>query len=383
MAILILPALLQAAGQGVRLVDFQNFEYPFQESFVPSGWNWLTTISPQRVRLVHGRANFDRADPHGAYLELISVNYGDLDRDGEDEAVVDLLYSTGGTANWHYLYIFKASNHAATLIAVLESGSRADGGLIGSKISHGLLVLDFADADRREGDCCSRGIIRVEYRLKDGRFHETGPRQKDSIRFVNGPAYQAGPQTVNTSVDGQNVNIVYTDAKGVTRPLTSSGVNVEPNLSPDGNLVVFLRKLNAGESEIWTIGTGGKDLRRIFHGPVHWNGRTYPSSSLRSPKWSADAHSIYFVTDFSLTKGALWCLDLTSQEAKAIIPEAVNFGVIQSGRYRGYLVANQRSEGASYPVYPFLLYTPAGRRVQQIGEETDDLEQLVSDWEHR
>jgi len=68
---------------------------------------------------------------------------------------------------------------------------------------------------------------------------------------------------------------------------------------------------------------------------------------------------------------------------------AVVYGVIQSGRYRGYMVANQRvlptseSDEPSYPIYPFFLFSPQGEKVQQLGDETEDLQELLSNWEHR
>lgn len=385
------PLMLTAAEPGIRGFDFKNFEYPWlRGSGVPASWNWLDAIPRSRVRLHSGRLTQDPTDPpHSDYLQLGSVTFGDLDGDEQDEAAVNLYYETGGTASWHYLYIFKAANGTAVPIGILKSGSRAYGGLTDVKISQGLLILDFADGDRQQGECCSRGIIRVNYRLQGGRFIETGARQKDSIRFIYYPFDKQGPQTVTTRLDKQNVNIVYTDANGIKKPLTSSGVNTEPGLSHDKSSVVFLREPKPKEKEIWAIGTDGSGLRPLFQGAVRWNNQVYPSSSLRLPRWSTDGQAIYFVTDFTATSGALWRLDLATGKAAVMIPDAVMYGVIQTGRYRGFLVANQRSlsttdaDGGRYPVYPFSLYTGLGEKVQQIGDETEDLEQLLADWEGR
>ncbi len=385
------PLMLTAAEPGIRGVDFKNFEYG--RPVTPSGrsnWNWLQVTPTSHVRLQNGDLTLDPTDPpHSDYLRLSSVTYGDLDGDRQDEAAVDLYYKTGGTASWHYLYIFKAWNGTAVPIGVLKSGSRAYGGLADVKIRQGLLVLDFADGDRQEGDCCSRGIIRVSYRLQGGRFIETGARQKDSIRFAYYPPEKSGPKTVKSRVDQQNINIVYTDTNRMERPLTSSGVNTEPDLSHDKSWVVFLREPNENEKEIWAIGTDGSGLRRLFQGPVRWNNKAYPSSSLRLPRWSTDGQAVYFVTDFTATSGALWRLDLATHMAAVTIPDAVMYGVIQAGRYRGFLVANQRtlskaeSDGSRYPVYPFFLYTARGENVQQIADETGNLEQLLAEWEDR
>jgi hypothetical protein len=389
--VLLTPLMLTAAERGTHGVDFRNFEYPWIEELgVPSNWEWRYVAAGSHVRLKNGWLTLDPADPpHSAYLHFGSVTFGDLDGDRQDEAVVDLLYGSGGTANWHYLYVFKATNGTVVPIGILKSGSRAYGGLADVRISKGLLILDFADEDRREGDCCSRGIIRVRYRLQGKRFLETGSRQKDSVRSFFYPFDKEGPQTVKTSLNQQKVNIVYTDANGVEKPLTASGVNTEPSLSSDKSSVVFLREPNQEEKEIWAIGTDGSGLRLLFRGSVRWNSHVYPSSSLRLPQWSTDGKAVYFVTDFTATSGALWRLDLATSKAAVMIPDAVMYGVIQTGRYRGFLVANQRalskadSDGSRYPAYPFFLYTARGEKVQPIGDETEDLDGLLADWEGR
>lgn len=93
-----------------------------------------------------------------------SVTYGDPNGDRHDEAAVDLLCGSGGTANWHYLYIFTLADGSPALMARLRSGSRADGGLVKVLIEQNTLVFDFEDGARRLGDCCSKGYIRMRYR---------------------------------------------------------------------------------------------------------------------------------------------------------------------------------------------------------------------------
>jgi len=112
---------------------------------------------------------------------LVSVTYGDLDGDGREEAAVDLLYGTGGTANWHYLYVYALDGRQPKLLAVLESGSRADGGFMRVKVQKQSLILDFADSELGVGICCSEGYIRVHYLWIRGKFIEAGARQKGRL----------------------------------------------------------------------------------------------------------------------------------------------------------------------------------------------------------
>ncbi|MGH9729735.1 MAG: hypothetical protein ACRD4V_14255 [Candidatus Acidiferrales bacterium] len=116
----------------------------------------------------------------GEYLELLHTMYGKID--DQDVAALDVLYSTGGTANWHYLYVYRLANGKPKLMGWLRSGSRADRGLVNTVIRGGLLVLDFEDPAKREGDCCSDGYIRVSYRWQNGRFVEVPPRQYGPLK---------------------------------------------------------------------------------------------------------------------------------------------------------------------------------------------------------
>lgn len=87
--------------------------------------------------------------------------------------------------------------------------------------------------------------------------------------------------------------------------------------------------------------------------------------------------------------GALWQLDVGSGAIRPLISDAVLYGVIHTGRFKGYLLANRRTPPstdrpeASYPVYLFFLFTPDGKAVQQVGDEFEELEQLLTKWNAR
>src|SRR3954447_8242455 len=175
-------------GTGVHNIDFRNFQYQVEHSEmgVPTVWQWLDVTPTSTVRVVDGRHDFSASDAvaahyAGGYLIVHKVTYGDLDGDGLDEAAVDLVFSTGGTANWHYLYVFTMKNGAPALLGILRSGSRADGGLVNVVIEKKALILDFADTGRRFGDCCSDAYVRVRYRRNAGRFIEAAKRESGLI----------------------------------------------------------------------------------------------------------------------------------------------------------------------------------------------------------
>jgi hypothetical protein len=195
-----LTILLVAAPPGrssIRQVDFRNFAYLWNGGAEPENlenpWHWIESIPSTTVRLEGGVHRFweeaedgDRSRAPGLWFE--SVKYGDLDGDGKEEAAVDLNYSGGGTANWDYLYVYKLDRNGPRLLGWLESGSRGYGGLVGVAIQNQQLVLDFADPERQDGDCCSDGYIRLRYVWKSGHFVETGHREKGDLKRPAKPA---------------------------------------------------------------------------------------------------------------------------------------------------------------------------------------------------
>jgi hypothetical protein len=176
----------------IRGVDFKNFSFPWDEemgeySSVPSISRWISPLPQKQIRAVRGIHYFylpsqgEDEREHAPLVSVDSVTYGDLDGDGIEEAAVHLNYSTGGTSNWDFLYIYKVGHDRPKLLGVLESGSRSYGGLVRTSIVGGMLVLDFADEERRIGDCCSAGFIRVRYRWRDREFEEEGPRERGDL----------------------------------------------------------------------------------------------------------------------------------------------------------------------------------------------------------
>jgi hypothetical protein len=104
------------------------------------------------------------ADPQGLFYstaELLGGNPGDMP---------DLF--------WQYLFGGGVLNAGPQ--PLLYMGGH--GGLINGYMENGLLVLDFADTQRRIADCCSGAYIRVRYRWTKGQFVEEGPRERGDLK---------------------------------------------------------------------------------------------------------------------------------------------------------------------------------------------------------
>ena len=152
----------------IRQIDFDNFTFPWSDAEPPEDlnqpWHWFTSKPDGHFRAVNGVHHFNLRDQdsyvreHSPLVSVDSVTYGDLDGDGVEEAVVALNYSTGGTANWDYLYVYKLESGQPRLLARMETGSRGYGGLVRAFVRNQLLIVDFARSEeRRVGkECRSR-----------------------------------------------------------------------------------------------------------------------------------------------------------------------------------------------------------------------------------
>jgi len=195
LALLFLPISIGniASPWSIRQIDFRNFTYAWDDAPGPfdTTWRWLDSSPESQIKVSDGIHRFDDENDLGEgpspLLRVASVIYGDLTGHGTDEAIVELNYSTGGTANWDYLYVYSLTKGHLLLLGRLESGSRGYGGLIRVRVEGTSLVTDFADKDKLRGDCCSAGFIRVRYRLQRGTFVEFGARQYGDMELREGP----------------------------------------------------------------------------------------------------------------------------------------------------------------------------------------------------
>jgi hypothetical protein len=165
-----------------RQVDFKNFTFPLSGPLLGHGeLKWLgdprdgySKLKP--IHLSHGK------DSTGFTLE--SVAYADLTGDGKEDAIVDLLYQTGGTQNTDYVYIYSVDSGKPRLLAYCHTGDRADSGLYAVYGKRGILVFELFDPQKREGDCCSAGFVRTRYRWQNGRFVRFGAPEFGPVKII-------------------------------------------------------------------------------------------------------------------------------------------------------------------------------------------------------
>lgn len=148
-------------------VDFKNFTFAFPPG---SDYEWLNGIA-----VTDGEFLRDDQDDY-LWLRIVNEVRVDVDRDGVDEAVVQLLYNTGGTGQFSDLIAYDLVGNGATPIGSGGGGDRADGGIDRIYVKDGLLhVRKYADP---QGACCAGAIQDQVMVLNKGIFQTEGQIQK-------------------------------------------------------------------------------------------------------------------------------------------------------------------------------------------------------------
>jgi hypothetical protein len=173
------------AQKNIRQVDFKNFTYPLSGPLLGHGeLKWLGDpkdgySNRKPIHLVNGD---NSAGAPGFTLQ--SVQFADVTGDGKEDAIVVLLYETGGTQYTHYVYIYSFADEKPKLLAYCHTGDRAYSGLYKVYGEGGKLVFELHDPQKMIGDCCSTRFVRTRYQWREGRFEVFGPREYGPIKMT-------------------------------------------------------------------------------------------------------------------------------------------------------------------------------------------------------
>lgn len=113
------------------------------------------------VKLVKGQHQFKE----GGFLELEKIAWGDLNGDGYEDAVVQLVENGGGTGYFRHLQIVLNQKGKPVLSAVNEPlGDRIVIKLMA--VQKGLIVLDVITHGDNDGACCPTQPATLRYKLQ-------------------------------------------------------------------------------------------------------------------------------------------------------------------------------------------------------------------------
>jgi heat shock protein HslJ len=130
------------------------------------------------VRLQNGSWRGAPAEAGAASRDVVMLDNslrvsGDLDADGQDEAVVLLTHSPGGTAAWSYLAVVKRVGDGLRNLATVALGDRVQ--IRTARIEGGKLLASVVRAGPNDAACCPGEIADLTWTLADNRLKAHGP----------------------------------------------------------------------------------------------------------------------------------------------------------------------------------------------------------------
>jgi hypothetical protein len=152
------------AQNDIRQVDFKNFTYVIGN---------LSGENKMKVTVKNGEFFRDKDDDK-LYFSVQSVEYGDINSDGNEEAIVITVYNSGGTGNFSDGFVFTLKNGKPVVLTGFEGGDRAEGGLVGAKVSDGILVVERNSPGEFGGACCPQVIETTRYKWNGKRLVQVG-----------------------------------------------------------------------------------------------------------------------------------------------------------------------------------------------------------------
>jgi hypothetical protein len=155
------------SDSSIRGIDFENFTYP--------------EIGSRGRFTLKGGEEPAAGEPRS----LVNVVYGDVTRDGKEDAMVVHSQSIRGSAIPYYVYIYSLERNRPKLLWSFYAGERGDGGLRQISAVSGELVIELYGRDRiinggtsefedSNGVCCPRFYTRSSYEWHGGRFRLKG-----------------------------------------------------------------------------------------------------------------------------------------------------------------------------------------------------------------
>lgn len=181
------------ANQDIRKIDFKNFTYnPF-----------CVGEEPQNVTVKDGE--FLEEKQEDGYTDrfsftIFSINYGDINDDGNEDAVILSNCNTGGTGQFTEGFVYELKDGKPSLVTRIPGGDRAYGGLVEAKIENGLLVVDSNDVGEQSGACCPEFSVTSRYKITGGKLSEVGKSERRELYPAQKVSFPKGATSTTLTV---------------------------------------------------------------------------------------------------------------------------------------------------------------------------------------
>jgi hypothetical protein len=156
---------------GIRSVDFCELSYP------SIGSKRKDLGRPDSVVSLKNGVRQPEGEDGSGLITLEEIQYTDVTHDGREDALVTMVWHSGGTMQKSLVYVWSMKNSKPVVLWDFASGDRGFGGLHRVYGKDGDLILEVNDPDASVGNCCSRRFIRKRFRWDGSRFVKQGKRQ--------------------------------------------------------------------------------------------------------------------------------------------------------------------------------------------------------------
>lgn len=101
---------------------------------------------------------------------VLAVSFGDVDRNGSEDAIVLTNTNLGGAGHLTRAFVFQLVDGAPTIMAEIEGGDRGEGGLESVSVEAGLVVVRRFNSLPADGACCPSQVLVETWRWQEGRI---------------------------------------------------------------------------------------------------------------------------------------------------------------------------------------------------------------------
>jgi hypothetical protein len=159
------PAEIRRSDSRIRQIDFREFTPPPQSC-------------SQRISVENGRVHLIQEKPvQQGSVGAAFVNYGDVDGDGQEDALVAVAIETAGSAIPYCAYVYTLHSGTPKLLWSIQTGDRAEGGLRRMYAEDKELIVELYSTDGSNGACCPSRYDRIRFRWNGREFEPVGPSE--------------------------------------------------------------------------------------------------------------------------------------------------------------------------------------------------------------
>jgi hypothetical protein len=166
------------AGNTVHDIDWLNFTYRAgigemeeQYTVVDGELEFAYDMEGNRVAPDYEPANPDEYIERG-YFQVAAPEFGDLDGDGADEALIISVHNTGGTGQFDAITVYTMRDGGPAILGHIPGGDRGDGGISSASIADGAVVVERMMSQEGDGACCPSKAQHERWTFQGGAFVE-------------------------------------------------------------------------------------------------------------------------------------------------------------------------------------------------------------------